>query len=65
MTPTRFAASLFLIAALAAVTSACGRRGALEPPPSAAVLETADDGTIAGPGARPADKPFILDPLIK
>ena len=61
MTPKRFAASLLVLVAFAAFATGCGRRGRLEPPPSAAVLTTADDGTIA----KPADKPFILDPLIK
>jgi predicted small lipoprotein YifL len=65
---------------LALGLSACGRRGALEPPPnpSAAQQETASEGSgqatlpspVGTPRSKPSrgyvipDKPFILDPLL-
>jgi predicted small lipoprotein YifL len=68
-----------LIAGLAILSlSACGRRGALEPPPDPTA--TAETTTIEGQGTLPSpvgtprsrpnrgytipDKPFILDPLL-
>jgi predicted small lipoprotein YifL len=60
--------------------TACGRRGALEPPPSASAAQQAEaqaetpQGTLPSPVATPRskpsrgytipDKPFILDPLL-
>ncbi|MBM1174997.1 LPS translocon maturation chaperone LptM [Microvirga arabica] len=59
--------------------SACGRRGALEPPPSASapaaqpastVSDTALPSPVGTPRSSPRlgytipDKPFILDPLL-
>jgi predicted small lipoprotein YifL len=60
------AVAVIIIAALA--VSACGRKGALEAPPSTAV--TADSATDAEKnpetpkGAQKPDRPFFLDPLI-
>lgn len=53
-------AILLAMVAMAVALSACGRRGALEPPPSAAVK--AKDGSNAP--AKERDRPFILDGLI-
>jgi predicted small lipoprotein YifL len=52
-----------LVAGLA--LSACGRKGPLEPPPSAKATDTglADDPVEAAKAAKP-DRPFILDPLL-
>ena len=58
--------------------SACGRRGALEPPPGSAggqaLPETAEQSTLPSPVGTPRskpsrgytvpNKPFILDPLL-
>ena len=60
--------------------SACGRRGALEPPPSASAQAAATQQATAGESTLPSpvgtprsaprrgytipDKPFILDPLL-
>ncbi|MXQ14753.1 LPS translocon maturation chaperone LptM [Microvirga makkahensis] len=59
--------------------SACGRRGALEPPPGSAAAqaqqqEAADQPTLPSPVGTPRsrdtrgytipNKPFILDPLL-
>jgi predicted small lipoprotein YifL len=59
--------------------SACGRRGALEPPPDGSAAaqtqqETADQATLPSPVGTPRstprrgytipNKPFILDPLL-
>jgi predicted small lipoprotein YifL len=60
--------------------SACGRRGALEPPPDGSAApqaqqqETADQATLPSPVGTPRSKPtrgytipkkpFILDPLL-
>ncbi|MCB1430592.1 MAG: lipoprotein [Nitratireductor sp.] len=41
--------------------SACGRRGALEPPPSAKVLSTDETGAAV---ETKVDRPFILDGLL-
>ncbi|WP_421725625.1 LPS translocon maturation chaperone LptM [Bauldia sp.] len=41
--------------------SACGRKGALEPPPRAAVPSDVDPGA---PNDDEPDRPFILDKLI-
>jgi predicted small lipoprotein YifL len=48
-----------LIAGLA--LSACGRKGALEPPPGAGA---SDSGDAATRQAEKPDRPFILDPLL-
>ncbi len=69
-----------LVAGLIALSlSACGRRGALEPPPSAsapaaqpesAVSDTALPSPVGTPRSTPRqgytipNKPFILDPLL-
>jgi predicted small lipoprotein YifL len=48
--------------AIAIGLSGCGRRGALEPPPGAA-MKSATAGEAPAP-AKP-DKKFILDPLLQ
>ena len=70
-----------LVAGLVIVSlSACGRRGALEPPPSASApaaatqQATAGESTLPSPVGTPRssprqgytipNKPFILDPLL-
>ena len=70
-----------LVAGLVVLSlSACGRRGALEPPPSAsapaagAQQATAGESTLPSPVGTPRssprqgytipNKPFILDPLL-
>ena len=54
---------ILLIAAL--TVSACGRRGALEPPPGAEVSRQAlADDDAARAADEPPDRPFILDPLL-
>jgi predicted small lipoprotein YifL len=68
-----------LVAGLAILSvSACGRRGALEPPPDpaaqAATTTTEGQGTLPSPVGTPRskpnrgytipNKPFILDPLL-
>lgn len=56
---------IVLLATSFALT-ACGRRGALQPPPSAAAVEQpgAASGTDTGMVAEKPDPSFILDPLI-
>jgi len=46
--------------------TACGRKGPLEPPPSAAVKATpsADGKPPPDPGITKPDRPFVLDPLL-
>lgn len=59
---SRFSISTLLIAAAAvSALSACGRRGPLEPPPSAVVT---DENGHTRPKPK-EDKPFILDKLIQ
>lgn len=60
MTGRSAISSVLLIAALAATLAACGRKGALEPPPSAVVT---DDQGRTTPKPK-EDKPIILDKLL-
>jgi hypothetical protein len=71
---------LSLVAALALTLTACGRKGPLDPPPTAGVTPTEQPavGPIAPPigsGAAPApapanppstppNRPFLLDPML-
>ena len=80
MSSSPFPARIVLIAgALVLSLSACGRRGALEPPPSGSAAaqaqqETEDEATLPSPVGTPRstpsrgytipNKPFILDPLL-
>ncbi len=73
-------ARMVMVAALVVLSlSACGRRGALEPPPSASapaaqpqstVSDTALPSPVGTPRSTPRqgytipNKPFILDPLL-
>ena len=64
--PSRIA--VVAVVVLAIGVSACGRRGALEPPPNAAAT-TAGHGVAAAAGSSATDetkpdKPFFLDFLI-
>ena len=56
-------AVLMALVAAAIGLSACGRKGALEAPPYAAV-ETADKTGETPEEAKKPDKPFFLDPLL-
>ncbi|GGA90948.1 MULTISPECIES: LPS translocon maturation chaperone LptM [Brucella] len=59
---SRFSISTLIIAiGVASVLSACGRRGPLEPPPTAVVT---DENGHTKPKPK-EDKPFILDKLIQ
>jgi predicted small lipoprotein YifL len=65
-----FQAALAAVLISAVGLSACGRKGALEPPPSAKVTPppAAADGTTqdqAKPANNKPDRPFALDFLIK
>jgi predicted small lipoprotein YifL len=72
---------MVLVAGLVLVSlSACGRRGALEPPPSASAPAAATQQAMGGESTLPSpvgtprssprqgytipNKPFILDPLL-
>ncbi|MBM6582504.1 lipoprotein [Microvirga sp. BT689] len=72
---------IVLVAGLLALSlSACGRRGALEPPPSASAQAQAQQESTVGASTLPSpvgtprsaprqgytipNKPFILDPLL-
>jgi predicted small lipoprotein YifL len=74
-----FARTMVLVGLVALSVAACGRRGALEPPPGSnpnALGETVTDEstTLAAPIGTPAQnrrepitvpkQPFILDPLL-
>lgn len=60
------AVAVIIVAALA--VSACGRKGALQPPPSTAVTSDSATDEEKNPetpkGAEKPDRPFFLDPLI-
>lgn len=60
MTSRSAISSVLLIAALAATLAACGRKGPLEPPPSAVVT---DEQGHTKPKPK-VDKPFVLDKLL-
>lgn len=60
MTGRSAISSVLLIAALAAMLAACGRKGPLEPPPSAVVT---DEQGHTKPKPK-EDKPIILDKLL-
>lgn len=67
---TRFWLSTLLVAVAAALVSACGVKGPLEPPPAAQVAGVAKSPESQDPGqnsAAPekAHEPFILDPLLR
>lgn len=51
-----------VVLALAAGLSSCGRKGALEAPPSAAIAS--DDAVNSESQSDVPDNPFLLDPLI-
>jgi len=57
-----FRAALAVVLLSAVGLSACGRKGALEPPPSAQVAPP-EDGK-ANPKDQKPDRPFALDFLI-
>jgi predicted small lipoprotein YifL len=44
--------------------SACGRRGALEPPPGAKATEQSTGDPVADRQAKKPDRPFFLDRII-
>ncbi|MEZ5871258.1 MAG: lipoprotein [Nitratireductor sp.] len=63
MRPANIRQAIFIVLMLAtaASVSACGRRGAPEAPPSAAVLTTDETGAAV---KQTVDRPFILDGLL-
>lgn len=61
----RIALRLLMVAALAIALGACGRRGAPERPASASLQAIDEAGNVIEEPARPADRPFILDPLLQ
>ncbi len=56
--------TLLTVLTIGLVLSGCGRRGGLEPPPSAAVLTTDAQGNVVETAEEPVDRPFVLDPLL-
>ena len=68
-TDRRTAARALLAVVLVAAVglTACGRKGPLEAPPSAAAAAAAnpaDPDAPKDPGIQPPDKRFVLDPLL-
>jgi len=61
------AATLLTLLAAGLALSGCGRRGALEPPPSARVLTTDEQGNVVKTDEtdQTVNRPFILDGLIE
>ena len=66
MTSTRLPVKFAVLAVLALglAVSGCGRRGGLEPPPSAKVLTTDAEGNTVETEEEKVDRPFILDGLL-
>jgi predicted small lipoprotein YifL len=66
---SRFLSRVVVVAAVVAVVglAGCGRKGALEAPPGAAIAPatTSTDGTTKNDGIAKPDKKFVLDPLMK
>ena len=62
-TPVALALLAIILSGLA--VSGCGRRGGLEPPPSAAVLQTDEQGNVVESQEAQPDRPFVLDSLIQ
>ena len=62
--PARPTAALLALVALSLLVAGCGRRGAPEPPPSATVVTTDEQGNVIEQPASEVDRPFILDPLL-
>lgn len=56
--------TVIAIVVMAVGLSACGRRGALEPPPSAAATSGGYAATAPGTDTSKSDKPFFLDFLL-
>jgi predicted small lipoprotein YifL len=57
---------LMVISVAGMALSACGRRGDPEPPPSAQVISTDENGRPIKTTEQPVvDRPFILDGLIQ
>ncbi len=52
------------VIAVGLIVSGCGRRGALEAPPSARVVTTDSAGNTIEKTAPKPDRPFILDGLL-
>ncbi len=77
MVPRRSTPRVLVVAGLVTLAlAACGRRGALEPPPGTAadVKPAQQGGTLPSPvgtprknrpyGLVPPNQPFVLDPLL-
>ncbi|MFZ1815068.1 MAG: lipoprotein [Rhizobiaceae bacterium] len=58
-----FGRTIVLMLAVAIALAGCGRRGALEPPPSARVLETDETGAVTAPPPA-SERRIFLDPLL-
>ncbi len=59
----KYALNIALVLVLALAVTSCGRRGALEAPPSSAVVTSDGEGEVQE--EKPVeDKPFILDALL-
>ena len=59
----RIAAYISLVLAIALAASSCGRRGALEAPPSSSVIQSDSSGEVVEEETV-EDNPFILDALL-
>jgi predicted small lipoprotein YifL len=63
---SQLAVTLFALTIASLALAACGRRGDPEPPPSAAVVTTDEQGRPVKSNQAPVnDRPFILDALIQ
>lgn len=60
----KFLVATASIVAITLLLSGCGRRGALQPPPSSQVVVTDEQGNTIKKTAPKPDRPFILDGLI-
>ena len=63
---SRFVLRLAILFLVVLAAASCGRRGALEAPPSANVVSVDEEGreVTSDEDTIKPDKPFILDPLL-
>jgi predicted small lipoprotein YifL len=63
---SRLLTNFALVILMALVAVSCGRRGNLEPPPSAAVISVDENGNEIEETRKPEkpNEPFFLDPLL-
>jgi len=60
---SKFGSHILLLLCVLIIATGCGRRGALEAPVTATIVEADENGDIQSEEVK-EDKPFILDGLL-